>query len=79
MIYGGHSRVVRQQAQVRSMGRAHGRRESQTKMPWRAEDDVMVAKKREGKEGREEGGKVLRLMQVDSRLTSSRSAKMRTV
>lgn len=32
MIYGGDSRVVRQQAQVRSMGRAHGRRESQTKM-----------------------------------------------
>lgn len=27
MIYGGHSRVVRQQAQVRSLGRAHGRRE----------------------------------------------------
>lgn len=61
MIYGGHSRVVRQQAQVRSMGRAHGRRESQTKMPWRAEDDVMVAKKegREGGEGRGwEGSKV---------------------
>lgn len=43
------------------MGRAHGKRESQTKMPWRTEDDVMVAKKerREGGEGRGwEGSKV---------------------
>lgn len=75
------SRVVRQQAQVQGVGRAHGRREP-NKDAWRVEGDVMVASGKEGKEGKEGRGEretVLRLMQVDSRLTSSRSAEMCTV
>lgn len=39
----------------------------------------MVASGKEGKEGRGERETVLRLMQVGSRLTSSRSAEMCTV